>query len=78
MIARSDSKVGRRGAITIAQFGIAGIFGIGQFMLAPIAVGQFAFGLLALGQFGIGLLAGAGQFATGWLKALGMITFGPK
>ena len=66
------------GAITIAQFGIAGIFGIGQFMLAPIAVGQFAFGLLAAGQFGIGLLAGAGQFATGWLKAIGMITFGGK
>ena len=66
------------GVVTIAQFGVAGLFGIGQFMLAPIALGQFAFGLVAAGQFGIGLLAGAGQFATGWLKAIGMITFGPK
>jgi hypothetical protein len=65
------------GAITIAQFGIGAIFGLGQFMLAPLSLGQFAFGLAAAGQFGIGLLFGAGQFATGvWaygMKALRLL-----
>lgn len=63
------------GAITVAQFGVGFLFGLGQFMLAPLALGQFAIGLAAAGQFGIGLLFGAGQFATG-LKAYGMLTFG--
>lgn len=66
------------GAITIAQFGIGFVFGIGQFMLAPLALGQFAIGLAAAGQFGLGLLAGAGQFATGIFKAVGMATWGGK
>ncbi len=63
------------GAITLAQFGIGFVFGLGQFMIAPIAVGQFAAGLVAAGQFGFGALAGAGQFATGWLKAIGLWTW---
>lgn len=59
------------GAVTFAQFGIGLVFGIGQFMLAPLALGQFALGLAAAGQFGIGLVAGAGQFATGhWVAGL--------
>ncbi|MFN3652980.1 MAG: hypothetical protein ACK47B_25660 [Armatimonadota bacterium] len=64
------------GAITIAQFGVGAVFGLGQFVLAPLAIGQFAFGLAAAGQFGIGLLYGAGQIATGALKAWGMIKLG--
>jgi hypothetical protein len=63
------------GAITIAQFGVGAIFGLGQFVVAPLAIGQFALGLAALGQFGIGLLYGFGMFATG-LKAIGMNTIG--
>ncbi|MCC6727732.1 MAG: zinc ribbon domain-containing protein [Chthonomonadales bacterium] len=76
-VARGVIAIGQFGigAITIAQFGIGFVFGLGQFMLAPLSVGQFAFGLLAAGQFGIGLLAGAGQFATGIFSA-GMKAFG--
>jgi hypothetical protein len=61
------------GAITIAQFGVGAVFGLGQFVVAPIAVGQFALGLAAIGQFGFGILFGLGQFATG-LKAIGLVT----
>jgi hypothetical protein len=61
------------GGITIAQFGVGYIFGLGQFVLAPIALGQFAAGLFAAGQFGFGLLMGAGLIATGLLKAWGLI-----
>ena len=63
------------GGITIAQFGIGAVLGIGQFVVAPLALGQFAFGLLAAGQFGIGILAGAGMFATG-IVAKGMFALG--
>ncbi len=62
------------GVFTIAQFGVGAVFGLGQFVIAPIAVGQFALGLVALGQFGIGLLYGAGQIATGLLGRLDMFT----
>ncbi len=76
-VARGVIAVGQFGigAVTIAQFGIGFVFGLGQFMLAPVSIGQFAFGLLAAGQFGIGLLAGAGQVATGVFSA-GMKAFG--
>lgn len=76
-VARGVIAIGQFGigAITIAQFGVGFVFGLGQFMLAPLSVGQFAFGLCAAGQFGIGLLAGAGQFATG-IVAAGMKAFG--
>lgn len=53
------------GAITIAQFGVGAIFGLGQFVAAPLAIGQFALGLAAIGQIAIGLAYGLGQFATG-------------
>jgi hypothetical protein len=53
------------GGITIAQFGIGAIFGLGQFVVAPIAVGQVAVGLAAIGQIAIGLGFGLGQIATG-------------
>src|SRR3569833_694897 len=56
------------GAITLAQFGVGAIFGLGQFVVAPLAIGQFALGLAAIGQFGIGLFYGLGLFANG-LKA---------
>ncbi len=52
------------GGITIAQFGIGAVFGLGQFVLAPIAIGQFAGGLVAIGQFGFGVLHGVGMLAT--------------
>jgi hypothetical protein len=53
------------GMITIAQFGVAFVFGLGQFMLAPLVIGQFAIALfLAVGQFAIGY-AVVGQFAVG-------------
>lgn len=61
------------GYFVVAQFGAARIFGLGQFIAAPIAIAQFAFGLLAIGQFGIGLLLGIGMIATG-LKAIGGLT----
>lgn len=65
------------GAITIAQFGVGAVFGLGQFVVAPIAVGQFALGLAAIGQIGIGILAGLGQFSTGLLWHLDMRNFLP-
>lgn len=52
------------GAFTVAQFGIGAVFGLGQFVLAPIAIGQFAGGLVAIGQFGFGVLHGIGMIAT--------------
>lgn len=76
-VARGIIAIGQFGVgvITIAQFGIGVIFGLGQFVLAPIAIGQFALGLVAVGQIGIGILAGLGQLATG-LFAAGMKAFG--
>jgi hypothetical protein len=53
------------GAFTVAQFGVALIFGIGQFILGPIVLGQVA----------VGLLFGAGQIATGY-AAVGQLAFG--
>jgi hypothetical protein len=53
------------GAFTLAQFGVALVFGIGQFMAGPIVLGQVA----------IGLLFGAGQFATGY-AAIGQLALG--
>lgn len=53
------------GAITIAQFGVGLLFGLGQFMAAPLAIGQFAAGLVAIGQIALGVLYGLGQIATG-------------
>ena len=61
------------GGIVIAQFGVGAVFGLGQFVAAPISVGQIAFGLAAIGQFAIGLLFGMGMIATGW-KAIGLFT----
>lgn len=61
------------GGIVVAQFGVGAVFGLGQFVAAPISVAQFAFGLAAIGQFAIGLLFGLGMIATGW-KAIGLIT----
>jgi hypothetical protein len=58
------------GVITIAQFGVGALFGLGQFVAAPLAVGQFALGLVAIGQIAIGVLFGLGMVATG-LKAIG-------
>jgi hypothetical protein len=52
------------GAITIAQFGVGLLFGLGQFVAAPIAIGQFAAGLVAVGQVGIGVLHGLGSVST--------------
>ncbi len=72
-VARGFIAIGQFGvgAITIAQFGIGFIFGLGQFVLAPIAIGQFAGGLFAVGQFGLGVIGGLGQIATGiWAKGM--------
>ena len=76
-VARGIIAIGQFGigAVTVAQFGVGFVFGLGQFVIAPLAVGQFALGLLAAGQFGIGILAGAGQIATGIFSA-GMKAFG--
>jgi hypothetical protein len=65
------------GAVTIAQFGVGAIFGLGQFVVAPLAIGQFAFGLAAAGQFGLGILYGIGQVASGIFGRLGQIEIGP-
>lgn len=63
------------GAFTVAQFGVALIFGLGQFILGPIVLGQVAIGLLfGAGQFATGYAA-VGQFALGYY-ALGQIGFG--
>jgi hypothetical protein len=51
--------------ITIAQFGIGVLFGIGQFM----------FGLTGIAQFAITGLFGIGQFATGYI-AIGQLALG--
>jgi len=78
-VARGVVAIGQfgLGAVTVAQFGVGLVFGLGQFVLAPIAVGQLACGLVAAGQVAIGLLAGAGQFATGifaaGMKAVGTV-----
>lgn len=66
-VARGIIAIGQFGigAITIAQFGVGFLFGLGQFMLAPISIGQFAAGLIAIGQFGFGLLYGAGMISSG-------------
>ena len=53
------------GAFTIAQFGVAFVFGLGQFMAGPIVIGQAA----------IGLLFGLGQIATGY-AAIGQLAIG--
>lgn len=76
-VARGVIAIGQYGigVFTIAQFGIAFVFGLGQFMLAPIAVGQFAGGIVAAGQVALGVVAGAGQVATGVFSA-GMKAFG--
>jgi hypothetical protein len=58
------------GAITIAQFGIGALFGLGQFVIAPVAVGQFAGGLVALGQFGFGVLHGVGMIAADFFHGI--------
>jgi len=66
-VARGFIAIGQFGigAITIAQFGVGALFGLGQFVAAPLAIAQFALGLAAIGQFGIGLLFGIGMVATG-------------
>ncbi len=66
------------GAVTIAQFGVGAIFGLGQFVAAPLAIGQFALGLAAIGQIGIGLFYGLGQFATGIWHTDMRSLFGPR
>ncbi|RPJ86705.1 MAG: zinc ribbon domain-containing protein [Acidobacteria bacterium] len=38
------------GGITIAQFGIGVLGGLGQMMIAPLALGQLALGYIAVGQ----------------------------
>mgnify|MGYP000507137249 CR=1 FL=1 len=54
------------GLITVAQFGIGLIFGLGQFMFGLITIAQFAIGILfGLGQFATGYVV-IGQFALGW------------
>lgn len=58
------------GVITIAQFGVGFLFGLGQFMLAPLVLAQFAVGLFAVGQFALGLFA-LGMLAMG-VKAIGV------
>ena len=55
-----------------AQFGVGAIFGLGQFVAAPISVAQFALGLVAIGQFGFGVLLGIGMIATGWKTIAGL------
>lgn len=53
------------GAITVAQFGVGILFGIGQVVGGLAVVGQFAFGLLVgVGQLAFGLFA-VGQFVAG-------------
>jgi len=53
------------GLITIAQFGIGLLFGLGQFMAGAVVIGQFALGgYFGLGQFATGVIA-IGQFAFG-------------
>ena len=76
-VARGFVAIGQYGvgAITIAQFGVGTIFGLGQFVLAPISIGQFAVGLAAVGQIGLGVLFGAGMIATG-LVAIGGVALG--
>jgi hypothetical protein len=77
-VAKGFIAIGRFGvgAITIAQFGVGFILGIGQAVFGLFAVGQLAIGLLAgIGQLSVGLIAvgqlfigiyGVGQ--AGWAK----------
>lgn len=54
------------GGITIAQFGIAFVFGFGQFILGLSAVAQIAIAAwYGIGQFAIGYVA-IGQLAAGY------------
>ena len=63
------------GFITIAQFGVAFLFGFGQFILGATAVAQFAIALaFGLGQFATGYVA-IGQFAFGYY-VLGLVAYG--
>lgn len=63
------------GGITVAQFGVGLIFGLGQCVCGLAAVGQVAAGLLfAIGQIATSILA-VGQVAVG-LYALGQVAWG--
>ena len=67
-VARGIVAVGQFavGFITIAQFGLAYVFGVGQFIAGPVVVAQFALALVfGLGQVASGIAA-VGQFAIGW------------
>ena len=44
------------GGITIAQFGIGLVGGIGQMMAAPLALGQLALGYIVVGQIVVGYM----------------------
>lgn len=55
-----------KGYFVISQFGIAYIFGFGQFILSPLAIAQIAVGIIAVGQIAIGAVA-VGQFALGYM-----------
>jgi hypothetical protein len=44
------------GGITVAQFGLGLLGGIGQMMVAPFALGQLAFGYIVVGQIVVGYL----------------------
>ena len=60
-----QEDIAHLGAITIAQFGVGIIFGLGQFVVGLVAIGQVALGLLlGVGQFAFGLFA-IGQFVAG-------------
>lgn len=73
-VARGVVAIGQfaRGVIVVAQVGAASVFGLGQFIAAPIAVAQFAVGLVCVGQFALAALLGVGMIATG-LKATGLL-----
>jgi hypothetical protein len=40
--------------LSVAQFGIGFLFGLGQFMIGIVAIGQFAFGTYVRAQLGYG------------------------
>jgi hypothetical protein len=71
-VARGVVAVGQfaRGVVVVAQVGAASVFGLGQFIAAPIAVAQFAVGLVCVGQIALAALLGVGMLATG-LRATG-------
>lgn len=73
-VARGVVAIGQfaRGVIVVAQMGAASVFGLGQFIAAPIAVAQFAVGLVCVGQLALAALLGVGMIATG-LKATGLL-----